>query len=319
MRIAQIHAVILSAFVGLLGANFSLAQNYPTKPIRIHTAGAGGTSDTVSRVLADDLAAALGQPLIVENFAGTVLVPNASKVAPDGYTLLITGNNLWVAPLFQEMPYNPIKDFTPIVTLTRQSTILVVHPSLPAKTVAELVKGAKNKPGELNYSSGTTGSSSQIAAELFNSLAGTNIIRVTYKATAQEMSDLLSGRIHLTFGNGPTMGPLVQAGKVRALATAGSRRSVLFPDLPTIAETVPGYVSEQLVGIFVPAKTSDAIVRRINQVAVRAIEKSDIHDRLLKNGLEPVGGSPEQFLDAIKSDMVRIGRTIKDAGVRTGS
>ena len=167
-------------------------------------------------------------------------------------------------------------------------------------------------------SSGTTGASSHIAA-LFTSMANVNVERIVYKSTPQEISELLTGQVHMTFGNGPAMGPLVKAGKMRALATAGSRRSILFPELPTVSETLPGYQSEQLVGFFGPAKIPEAVVSRLNPLVVRALEKPDVRDRLLKNGLEPVGGTPEDLSGAIKSEMTRVGKMIKEVGVKPGS
>ena len=318
MRTMCRYKLLLVPFIAALWTGFCNAQPYPSQVIRIATAGIGGGSDTVARTIADDMSATLKQSIVIENFAGSILVPRAAKAVPDGYNLLVTGNNLWVGPLFGDMPYDPVRDFAPIAALTRQSTILVVHPSLPVHSVPELIKLAKAQPGKLNYTSGTNGASSHIAGELFKSMAKVDITRIVYKAQGPELTDLLTGQVHLTFGNGPTMGPLVHAGRVRALATAGAKRSVLFPNLPTVGETVPGYSSEQLIGLFAPAKTPDAIIRRLNQEAVHALERPQVKERLLKNGLETIGGPPDELGNAIKADIARMSKLIKEAGVKSG-
>jgi tripartite-type tricarboxylate transporter receptor subunit TctC len=184
--------------------------------------------------------------------------------------------------------------------------------------VAELIKLAKARPGELNCSSGPTGSSSNLAGKLFKSMAKADIMSIEYKAQPQQTVDSLSGQIQMTFGQGVTWAALIKAGKLRALATGGSRRSILFPELPTVAETLPGFVSESLLGLWAPAKTPDAIVRRLNQEIVRAFEKPDVRDRLLKNGQEPVGGSPAQLTDYVKSEVARVSKLIKDLGGKSG-
>lgn len=314
-RVTKRSLLLLSLVIGF-GSSLSAAQTYPTKPIRILTAGAGGSSDTVARVLAGEISGPLGQSVVVENLATTVTGPTVAKSAPDGYTLLITGPTLWVGQLLGPVPYDVVRDFAPITALTRQPAILVLHPSVPAKTVAEFIKLAKTQPGQLNYTSGGTGSISHVAAELFNSLAGVNVVRVAYKVQSAEMADLLSGRVQLTFGNGPTMGPLGAAGKVRPIASTGSVRSVLYPDLPLISETLPGYVAEQLLGFMARSGTPDAILRRLNQESVRAFTKPEVKDRLLKGGLESLAGTPEQFTAAIKAEMAVVSKLVQEGAIK---
>jgi len=314
-RITKRCLLLLSLVIGF-GPGLSTAQTYPTKPIRILTAGAGGSSDTVARVLAGEISGPLGQSVVVENLPTTVTGPSVAKAPPDGYTLLVTGPTLWVGQLLGPVPYDVVRDFAPITALTRQPAILALNPSVPARSVAELIQLAKAKPGELNYASGGTGSISHVAAELFNSLAGVNIVRIAYKAQSAEIADLLSGRVQLTFGNGPTMGPLGTAGKVRPIASSGSVRSVLYPDLPLISETLPGYVAEQLLGFMARSGTPDAIVKRLNQESVRAFTKPEVKERLLKGGLESLAGTPEQFSAAIKAEMAVVSRLVKEGAIK---
>jgi tripartite-type tricarboxylate transporter receptor subunit TctC len=316
-KVVDCGLLLLSLLIAL-GAGPSAAQTYPSKPIRILTAGAGGSSDTVARLLAGEISGPLGQSVLVENMATTQTGPTVAKSPPDGHTLLVAGPTLWVGQLLGPVPYDVNKDFAPITALTRQPAILVVHPSVPARNVKELIALAKAKPGELNYTSGGTGSISHAAAELFNSAAGVKIQRVAYKQQSAEMADLLAGRVQLTFGNGPTMGPLGAAGKVRPLATTGSSRSVIYPDLPLISETLPGYVAEQLLGFLAPAATPEAIVRRLNQESVRAYNKPEVKERLLKSGLESLAGTPEQFAAAIKAEMATVGKLIKAGAIQPG-
>ena len=305
--------------VAVFGTGSVNAQSYPTKPIRIQTSGVGGVADVVSRIVAAELSVPLGQPFVVENRpAGPVLATGVAKAAPDGYTLLVWGTAMWITPLLTEAPYDPIRDFAPIATVGRSPYVLAVHPSLPVKTVTELIKLAKAKPGELNYSSSTNGSSSHIAGELLKSLANVDIVRVAYKAQSQETADLLSGQVQMTITSGASVASVIKAGKLRALATVGSQRSTLFPDLSTVAETVPGCVSESQLAFFAPAKTPDAIVKRLNQETLRSIEKPEVRERMLKSGLEPAGGTPEHLTDSIKSEMARIGKMIKEGVIKPG-
>ncbi len=320
MQTVQSYVLLLVLFVSGLGADWSRAQSYPTKPIRILTGSVGSGSDLVSRIVATELSAFLGQPVLVDNRpSGPVLAVAAARSAPDGYTLMINATNLWTAPLFAEVSYDAIRDFAPIVTLARSPNLLVVHPSLPVRSVAELIKLAKAKPGQLNIAVGPNGGSQHISGELLRSLANIDIVPISYGNQSLATADTLSGQIQLTFGPAGTWAGHIKAGKVRVLASTSSRRSVLFPELPTVAETLPGYVSEGLNGFFAPARTSDAIVRRLNQEALRALEKPEARERLLSIGQEPVsGGSPEQLTDTLRSEIARVAKLIKDVGIKPG-
>ena len=318
MQIVQRCSLLAVMLVGF-NVNWSHAQSYPTKSIRIHTAGAGAGADFVARLIAPEMSAALGQPIVIENRpTGFSLATGVSNAPPDGYTLLVTGGSLWTGPLFAEAPYDVNRDFATIATLTRAPNMLVVTSSLPVKTVGDLIQLAKARPGELNHTSGSTGSTTYIAWELMKSLGAVNIVAISYKDQTQETTDLVSGRVQMAVGSVTAYAPQVKAGKLRALAIGGTQRSALFPDLPTVAETVPGFTSEVVNGFWAPAKTPNAIVRRLNQEAVRALAKPESRERLLASGQEPVGGTPEQLTEYINSDIARVSRLVKDVGIKAG-
>jgi len=231
--------------------------------------------------------------------------------------LLINGA-MWTAPLFTKSPpYDPLKDFVPMSLVARATNMLVVHASVPARSVKELIDLARAQPGKLNYSTGSIGTSSHLGAELFKSMAGIDITHIPYKDPARESADLLAGVIHLTFGNGPTMTPIIQGGKVRALAVTSAERSALYPDLPTVTATLPGYVSETLVGLFAPAGTPAPIVARLHREFTAALNKAEVKEPLAKQGLETVGSSPEQFTETIRGEIGRYGALIKSLGLVT--
>lgn len=312
------NAPVVAALLTLSCATVSHGQDYPAKPIRIITSGAGGGNDFVSRLLVQPLSSSLGQQVVVDNRGSGFASGLAVHQSPaDGYTLLVASNNLWTAPLLQKAPYDPVRDFAPLTLPTRAPYILVVHPSLPVRTVKDLVSLAKSRPGELNYSSTSTGSASHIAAESFNFMAGVKLVRVPYKSSAQEAADLVSGEVQLTFFDAGTATRFMKSGQVRGIAVGSAQPSPLFPNLPTIGASVPGYEAKpQINGMFVPAKTSEAIIRRLNQEVVRVLNLPEIREKLTGAGVEPVGSTPEQFAAEIKSEIAIMARVIKDAGIR---
>lgn len=313
MRTIQAGALAMALLVTGIGAGGAFAQDYPTKPIRLRATGAGGVVDIAARFVAAELGKSLGQPVVVENLqANASLATGVANAAPDGYTLLVWGPPLWVGPLLEPASYDPLRDLAPISSLTRAPYVLVVTDSLPVRTVADLIKLAKSKPGELNYSSSGEGSSSHIAGELFKSFAGVDMVRVNYKAGNLEVADLVSGRIHMNFSSVAKTAAQVKAGKLRAIATAGAKRSSLLPDLPTIAETVPGFETDSLLVMMAPGKTPPAIVRRLNQETVRVLDRPEARDQLMNLGMEPAGSTSEQLAEAIKSDMARVTRILKN-------
>jgi tripartite-type tricarboxylate transporter receptor subunit TctC len=232
---------------------------------------------------------------------------------------MVTGGGMWITPLLETTSYDAVRDFTPITMLMLSPNVLIVHASLPVRSVADLIKLAKTRPGQLNYSTGANGSSSHIAGELFKSMANVNIVRIAYKEQAMQTTDALSGEVQMTFGQGTSYTAPIQAGKLRALAVGGSKRSVLYPGLPTIAETLPGFVSEQAQALFAPAKTPDAIIRRLNRETLRALEKPDLRAKMLTEGQEASGGSPEQLADYVKSEIARLSKLVTAGAVKRGS
>ena len=302
-----------------LTAGAAFAQSYPAKTIRIVTGGAGGTLDVSGRLMAQALTASLGQSVIVENRpTGVVSVEAVTKAAPDGYTLLLAGASLWLTPLVQEVPYDPMKDLAPVSMTATSPNVLVVHPSIPARSVKQLIAFARAKPKELNYATSGTGTANHLAAELFLAMAGRiEIVRITYRGPAAALTDVLSGQVHMMFASVPAAAPYVQNGRLRPLAVTSPKRTALAPDLPTVAESgLPGYEAQTVNGLYAPAKTPPAIVNRLHQEVARVLARPDIRDKLFAAGLEIVASSPEQLAQAMRSETIRMGKVIQDAGIR---
>jgi tripartite-type tricarboxylate transporter receptor subunit TctC len=299
-----------------MGAVF--AQDYPNRPIRIVTSEPGGGSDFTTRVVAQGLTSSLGQQVIVDNRAGTLAAAQImTKAAPDGYTILVYNNSLWTLPLIQNVFYDPVRDFSPIILVTRSPNILVMHPSLPINSVRELIAFAKASPGALNYASGTIGSSNHLAAELFKAMAGVNIVRIAYKGSGFAVNDLLGGQVQMMFATAGSAAVHVKSGRLKALAVTSALPSVLAPGLPTVAASgVPGYEAVTMYGMYAPANSPATLINRLNQEAARFLNLPDTKERFFSAGVETVGGSPQEFAAAIKSDMARLGKVITDAGIR---
>ncbi|MES2562548.1 MAG: tripartite tricarboxylate transporter substrate binding protein [Pseudomonadota bacterium] len=295
------------------------AQEQPSKPIRIVTTAVGGGGDFVARLLAQSISAPLGQPVIVDNrSAGVIVGELVLRAPPDGHTLLVNSNSFWIGPLLEKTPYDPIRDFAPITLASSAPNILVVHPSLPVKSVKDLIALAKARPGDLNYGSSGTGGSAHLAAELFKHMARVDIVRVPYKGSAPALIDLLGGRVHLMFSTAAPVTPHMSAGKLRALAVSTAQRSRFFPDLPTLAASgVPGYEAAQMTGVFTSAKAPGAMVSRLNQEMVRALGRADVREKFLSAGVEPVASTPQQLGATMTSEFARIGKLVKEAGIRS--
>ncbi len=309
-------SVVSFSTMALVAAHMACAQNFPQKPIRLATTGTGGSSDIASRIIAQEISAPLGQPVIVENRAANVLPELVAKAPADGYTLMITGNSVWTAPLVQKTSYDAAKDFVPISLLLTQPNVLVVHPSMPVTSVRQLVALAKARPGELNYAATGIGGTSHLAGELFRAMAGVNIVGVFYSSVSSQLNAVLSGDVHLNFGNVSSSTPLIKAGKLRALAVTSAAPSPLAPGMPTVAASgVPGYESVSMTVMFAPAKTADPVIRRVNQEVVRALTKPELKDKFFSLGSEVVAGSPEQLAAVMKSDIARIGKVIAGAKI----
>jgi tripartite-type tricarboxylate transporter receptor subunit TctC len=293
------------------------AQNFPTKPIRIVSAEVGGGNDFAARVVAQGLSA-LGQPVIVENRPSGVIPGSiVAKAPPDGYTLLAYGVSLWIAPLLQDdIPYDPVGDFAPVTLVANSPGVLVVYPGLPVKSAGELIALAKAKPGQLNYASTSTGSPPHLAAELFKFMAGVDIMRILYKGMGPALIDLISGQVHLAFGTASSATPHIKSGRLRALAVTCAQPTPVFPGLPALASTLPGYEAGSIYGVFAPARTPAAIVNRLNREIVRHLQTAEVKERFLNVGVDVVGSSPAELAAAVKSDRERLGKMIRDAGIR---
>ena len=311
MRRLRIGIALAAAFA----AAAPQAQDYPVKPIRIITAEAGGGSYLVARVVAQALSQRLGRQAIVDNrgLNGAEIVAHAQ---PDGYTLLSYGTSVWLSPLMHKTAWDPIADFAPIVLTVVSPNVVVVHPSLAVNSVKELIAYAKARPGQLNYASGGAGATSLIAAELFKNMAGVNIVCISYKGNGPAVNDVIGGQVQLMFATAASASPHLKSGRLRAIAVTSEKPTRLFPDLPTVAAALPGYESTPKWGMFAPAKTPPALIARLNREVNTVLERDDVKERFFNLGSETAGGTPAQFGAAIKSEMARIGKLVKDAGIR---
>lgn len=302
----------------LAAATTSQAQDYPSRVLRIVTSAAGASGDLISRLIAQESGPALGQSVIVENRASNIAPEVVAKAPADGYTLLEGGSVIWLTPLMQRKPnWDVAQDFAPVTLVERTPNVLVVHPSLPVKSVTDLISLARSRPGELNYATSAAGASSHLAGELFKQSARVSVVWVPYKGSAQAAIAMMSGEAQIAFSNAGSVLPLVKTRKLIALATTGTRRSLSFPQLTTISDAgLPGFEVESIDAIFVPARTPSAIVRRLNQEIVRALNQPDSKSRLLLVGAEIATSSPEQLATVITSETARWGRLIREANIR---
>ena len=311
----------MSSVVAIMfGAGVVCGQGYPNKPIRIVAAPAGGGNDFTARLIAQGLTGAVGQQVIVDN-RGDIIAVRAQIVAkapPDGYTLMAASNSLWLAPFMQDLPYDPVKDFVPVSLTASSPNILVVHPSVAANSVRDLIALARAKPGALNVATGPTGSPNHLAAELFTYMAGIKIVRIAYKGGGPALNALIGGEVQLLFASAGSVLPQLKSGRLRALAVTSTQASALAPELPTMAAAgLPGY---QLVGIdciVTTAGTPAAIVNRLSQEIARVVNRADVKEKFFITGVETVGSSPQELAAFIKSDMATWGKVIKEAGIRS--
>jgi len=309
---------ISSVSLVLLAAGAAPGQNYPSKPIRIVAAAPGGVGDFSARLIAQGLTGSLGQPVVIENRPnGFIQYETVAVASPDGYTLLVTGNNLWIGPLLGRVPYDPVKSFSPITILTLSPLLLVVSPSLLVKSVKDLITLAKAKPGELNYASTGSGSPSHLAAELFKSMAGINMLYVPYKGITQGLNDLIAGRVQVMFPIADAAIPHVKSGTLIALAVTSVRPFSLEPGVPTMdASGLPGYEAAAILCMFAPAKTPVTIVNRLYLVLGRFLKAPEIEEKFLNAGIETVGSSPEELKVTMNLEMTNMGKVIRDAGIK---
>ena len=319
MQLSSLVAAMVCVGLMVHGAGPALGQAYPNKPLRLVTVGAGGGSDLMARIIVRDLAPALGQPLVIENRAGGVIaIETVAKAAPDGYTILFYSSSVWVLPLMQPMPYDPVKDFSPITTAASSPTVVVVHPAVAAKSIPELIALAKARPGELNYATGASGSATHLPGELFKSMAGVNIVRVPYKGTAPALNDVIGGHVQLMFCTPEAASSHIRSGRVRALAVTSAQPSTLFPGLPTVAAAggLPGYESTVSYHFFAPARTPVNIIKQLNREIARVLDKPDVKERFQSGGVEVASSSPAQVTALMKSEIARWSKVIKAANIR---
>ena len=312
-----------AAFVLLAAAcTAGLAQGYPAKPIRIVVSfPAGGIADIYARVIGAKVQEAWGQPVVVENrtgAGGNIGAEAVAKSAPDGHTLNMSalGPHAVNVSLFAKLPYDPVRDFAAIALVLEAEGLLVVHPSVPAHSVAELVAHARANPGKLTFASAGMGTASHLAGELFKTMAKVEMTHVPYKGNVPAITDLLAGQTSLLFATMPTVLPHAKAGKLRALATIGSARSAAAPELPTVAESLPGFEVNNWIGLFAPAGTPPQIVRRWNGEVMRIMQSPEIQARLPAEGARFTPNSPEQFAAFVKREIEKWAPVVKASGAR---
>jgi tripartite-type tricarboxylate transporter receptor subunit TctC len=319
MRLLRLITCLFSFGPLAMSADIAVGQDYPSKPIRMLVSEPGGAGDLAARLVAPPLTLSFGQQIIIDNRPGAFTSGRlAANASPDGYTLLFVASNLWLQPFMRSnVPFDPVKDFSPVTLMTTSPLIVVVHPSVAANSVKELIALIKAKPGVLNYGSGNTGSSSHLGPELLKSMTGLNIVRVPYKGAGPALNALVAAEVQLMVASAGSSMQHVKSNRLRALAVTSAQPSALLPGLPTVAESgVPGYEFAQTLGVLAPAKTPASIINRLNQEIVRAISQADIKQKFFSAGVEPVGSTPTVFGALIKSDMVRLGKVIRDAGIR---
>ena len=294
----------------------ALAQPYPVKPVRIVTVAPGSANDIVAWLIAQEIRAGFGQPVVVDN-RGTVAAELVARAPADGYTLLLYGSAVWLSPFIRaSTPYDPVKDFAPVTLVASSPNVVVVHPSLPVKSARELIALARARPGELNYAAGSLGAAPHLAAELFKAMGKLNIVRVAYKGTGGSLIGILSGEVGLMFPTAGSVTPYIKSGKLRALAVTSLQPTALAPGLPLLAESLPGYESVSLNGILAPARTPDAIIRQFNAEVAKVMTRADIKEKLVAAGTDAMSTSPEEFAAIIQADMAKWGKVIRDAGIR---
>ena len=301
----------------------AFAQAYPSKPIRyIVPFPAGGGQDLVVRALAPRMSEALWQTVIVDNRPGAATMVGAelaAKSPPDGYTVF-NGSNTTLAinpNLYSKVPYDPIKDFVAVTQIASLPNLLVVHPSLPVRTVKELAALARNRPGQLNYGSSGTGTPAQLAGVMFGDEAHAKLVHVPYRGSSQALTALISGETQMMFGSMTSTLPFVKSGRLRAIAVTGAKRSLAAPDVPTVAEAAfPGFEAVTWYGLFVPAGTPAAIVSKLNAEVVKILRAPDFRDWLVAQGADPVGSTPDELAAFVKTELVKYAKIVKDSGMR---
>lgn len=315
----------LAFFAGVLAsaAGGALAQsNYPTKSVHIIVPwSAGGPNDTFARVLGAKLAESLAQQVVTDNkpgAGGTIGADYVAKARPDGHILLMLtiGNHTITATLYSKLPYDAVKDFAPVALTGSSPLIMVMHPSLPARSLKEFIAFAKSRPGELHYGSPGVGTVAHLAGELFNMMTGTKIVAVHYKGSAPSVMDLLGGQVSISIAGLPVALPHTKAGKLIGLGVTSPKRSAVASDVPTVAESgLPGFEAEHLYGVLAPAGTPKEIVNRLNNETVKIMQMPEVKKRFYDLGFDTFTSTPEQFGEYIKADIAKWAKIIKESGV----
>ncbi|MET0679487.1 MAG: tripartite tricarboxylate transporter substrate binding protein [Burkholderiales bacterium] len=314
----------LAALVLALAAAGAPAQPYPAKPIRVVVPNpAGGFYDLIARTVGQKVGESIGQPMVVENrvgAGGSLGTEFTAKSPPDGYTIMVGGiGPHGIAPsLYAKLPYDPVKDFAPIILVATTPNILVVHPSSPFQSVQDIVAAARQKPGVVSYASNGNGTSQHLSAEMLATTMGLKLNHVPFKGSAPAVTAMLGGQVDFAFAVAPDALPHVKAGKLRALAVSGAKRAAPLPDVPTMVEGgVPGYEATAWFGYLAPAGTSREIIDRLNAEIAKALESSDVRDRLAPGGLSELpGGTPERFGDFVKSEIAKWSKVVKESGAK---
>jgi tripartite-type tricarboxylate transporter receptor subunit TctC len=313
---------VLAGAAALAAATFAAAQSYPNKSIRVIVPyAAGGGTDIIARAVATEMSAALGEQMVIDNRGGGAGMTGTAVVGsspPDGYTLLVTSG----APisvnisLFSKVPYDPVRNFAPISLLSTYSSFLVVHPSIPARSVKELIALSKTRPGQLTFASGGFGTTQHLSGEMLKAMAGIDIVHIPYKGGGQAIIDLLGGHVSMFFGSGGSVLQYVRTGKARLLAVTSAKRSPQVPDVPTVGETLPGFESQAWVGMFAPANTPRDVIARLNAEAGKALQNPNVRNALAAQDYVVVGGTPEEFAEFIRKDTALWAGVIKKTGIK---
>jgi tripartite-type tricarboxylate transporter receptor subunit TctC len=314
----MLHRLIaVLAFLSAVAASSAAAQDYPSRPVRVIVPfGAGGPTDVFTRAISEELRKSLKQPFVMENRpgAGTIIGSEAAaKSPPDGYTLLmVSATQTTTETLVPNKPFKLMRDLVPVASLLNSELVMVVHPSVPVNNLKEFIALAKSRPGALNYASSGVGSNYHMAGELFKNLTGTDILHVPYKGSTGARNDIISGQVEMMFDSVPTMAPMIQAGRVKALGTTGKVRSAILPDVPTLSEAgVPGYEATIWLGVMAPVGTPQQIVDLLNSEINKIIARPDVRDAWEKQGAVPMAMTPSEFGAHVQSEIERWAKIIK--------
>jgi len=316
------YCIVLATLAGIAAPfAFATAQEYPTRSIRmVIPTSPGGASDILGRILALRMSDLFGQQVIADNRAGasnTIGIGIVAKAPPDGYTLGISSASLAINPsIIRKMPYDTLTEIAPVSRISEGPFMILSHPSVPARNVKELIALAKARPQALAIGSSGVGTTPHLAGELFNLMGGVRILQVVYKGTGQTLVSLLSGEISLTYASALSVSSYVKAGKLRALAVTSKARSKASPDVPTVAESIPGYEATQWFGVMTTAGTPRPVIDKLNKAIAGILRTPELTQRLTNEGMDVVAGTPEEFADTLRQEMTKWAKVIKDAGIR---